>query len=512
MSQNVAENNKRIAKNTVMLYIRMIVVMLVSLYTSRVVLDVLGEVDYGLNNVVGGVVTMLSFLGTTMTHASQRFFSIDLGTENYEELQKVFKVNFTIYCFIALIVIVLGESLGLWFIHNYMTVPFDRIKAVEWVLHYAVLSFSLTMLVTPFRAALMARENMAIVAWLSILEVLGKLAVAFLIVAVMMDKLIAFSLLNFVILAIVNGVYIAYARIKYPECRMGLCFDVKMMKSILSFTGWSLFGHSAMVVRSQGINILLNVYCGPVINAARAIAFQVNTAVSSFYTNFFMAVKPQIIKYFSVDDKNEMFRLVVRSSKFCYFLVLFFTVPLLLETELVLNLWLKEVPDYTSLFVKYVLVNTLIESIVPGLTTSIDANGKIRNYQLAVSFFLFLVIPISWIMLKNGCDPIIPMIVVIGSSVIRFLIQLYTVRVQLSFNLIDFLKQALVPIFIVTLVSFFLPIIIKTMMNVSTLRSLVIIGTSMISCVLCVYLFGITKSERNTVFSYVSSRFKKLSK
>lgn len=506
MSQNVSENNKRIAKNTIMLYIRMIVVMAVSLYTSRVVLDVLGEVDFGLNNVVGGVVAMLSFLGSTMTHASQRFFSIELGVENYERLKRVFKVNFTIYCIIALVVIVLGETLGLWFIHSYMTVPADRVNAVEWVLHYAVLSFSCTMLVTPFRAALMARENMAIVAWLSILEVIGKLAVAYLIVVMVMDKLIAFSFLNFVILILVNGAYIVYARVKYVECRMGLCFDNKLMKNVLSFTGWSIFGHSAMVVRSQGINILLNIYCGPVVNAARAIAFQVNTAISNFYTNFFMAVKPQIIKYFSIDDRKEMFQLVGRSSKFCFFLVLFFSLPILFETDFILNLWLKEVPEYSSLFVKLVLINTLIESILPGLTTSIDANGKIRNYQLIVSFFIFLVIPFSWIFLKKGFDPSFPMILVIISSLIRFLFQLYTVRVQLSFDLGTFFKEAMAPIIVVSILSSILPWIVSMLMPGDTVRFIVVTLVCVISSAMSIYFVGMTKSERNRLFTFILAK------
>lgn len=500
---SVKENNKRIAKNTILLYIRMFAVMAVTLYTSRVVLDVLGSEDYGINNVVGGIVAMLSFMSNTMTHSAQRFFSIELGKGNFEKLKRIFQVNLSIYLAIALLVIVLGETVGLWFMHSYMVIPAERMVAADWVLHFAILTFCLSMLVLPFKAAIMARENMSIMAYLSIVEVVAKLGLVFLLLVFSFDKLILFSILNFVVMLVVSVFYVVFAHRKYTECTLKLTYDKDIFMAVMSFTGWSILGHFAMIARSQGINILLNIYCGPVVNAARAIAFQVNTAVSQFYTNFFMAVKPQIIKYYSVEDKENMYNLVARSSKLCYFLVFIFALPLLLETDFVLGVWLKEVPAYTSIFVKLILVNTLIEAIMPGLTTSIDATGRIRNFQIIVTFILLLNIPFSWWLLKNGYNPYTTFVIVIIMSVFRLILQFIVVGRLLSFSKRRMFFDIIVPTFFFSCLAIIFPIVIEYNNTLGWSKFLMVTIISVFCSALAFFFIGLKKTERNYIVKLV---------
>lgn len=506
MSTKVKENNKRIAKNTIMLYIRMFVVMAVTLYTSRVVLSILGAEDYGINNVVGGIVLMMSFMSNTMTHSAQRFFSMELGLGNTARLTKIFQVNLSIYLAIGLIVIILGETLGFWFLSTYMSIPFERMNAAAYVLHFAVLSFCLSMFVLPFRAAIMARENMSIMAYLSIVEAIAKLVLVYLLLIIQYDKLIMFSILNFVVVAVINLFYVEEACRKYEECKIKISYDKEILRSVLGFTGWSLLGHFAMIVRSQGINILLNIFCGPVVNAARAIAYQVNTAVSQFYTNFFMAVKPQLIKYYSVEDKKNMYHLMIRSSKLCYFLVFVLSLPIILKSDFVLEVWLKEVPEFTSLFVVLVLVNTLVESLMPGLTTSIDATGNIKTFQILVSIVLLLNLPISWILLKYGYSPYIPFVFIIILSVVRLVLQMVVVNNLLGFATKDILTALISPVLAFTGFAIIIPVGVRLYFDDSWMSFIIIAFISVISAIIFGYFVLFDKNEKTFIKNIVLNK------
>lgn len=506
---SVNANNKRIAKNTLMLYIRMIVVMLVTLYTSRVVLHALGAEDFGINNVVGGIVTMLSFLSNTMLHSAQRFFSIELGRENYDQLKKVFKVSITIYLLIGVASLILGETVGMWFLHRYMTIPPERMFAAEWVLHFAVFTFCISILVLPYKAAIMARENMSIMAYLSIVEAIAKLAIVYLLAISPVDKLISYAALTFAVYVVITAAYMLFARIKYEECRFGIITERKLFNEVMSFTGWSFLGHFATMVRSQGVNILLNVYCGPIVNAARALAFQVDTAVMNLYYNFFMAVKPQIIKYYSLGNKEEMGKLIIRGSKICYFLVFVISLPLFLETDFILGLWLKDVPEYTSIFVKLVLVNTLIESLLAGLTTAIDATGDIKRYQSVLSIILLASFFISWVVLFMGGAPYMPMVIIILLTIIRLIVQLLFVQKQLSFKMSFFVRDVLVPVAVASLVSCILPFLVYRMMEGGGMRLIVVVLLSCAVSFTSFWFICVRKEERGLLIEAFKRKFTK---
>lgn len=441
-----------------------------------------------------------------MLHSAQRFFSIELGRENFAQLKKVFKVSITIYLLIGIASLILGETVVMWFMHRYMTIPPDRMQAAEWVLHFAVFSFCFSILVLPYKAAIMARENMSIMAYLSILEAAAKLGVVYLLVISPVDKLISYAALTFAVHVIITAAYMLFARIKYEECRFGVCTERKLFKEVMSFTGWSFMGHFATMVRSQGVNILLNVYCGPIVNAARGLAFQVNTAVTNLYYNFFMAVKPQIIKYYSLDNREEMNKLVVRGSKICYFLVFVISLPLLLETDRVLGIWLKEVPDYTSIFVKLVLINTLIEALLAGLTTAIDATGDIKRYQSVLTIILLASFFISWIVLCRGGSPYVPMVVIILLSIVRLLVQMFFVQKQLSFRMSQFAKLVLVPMAMASIVSVIPAYLSYKLMDSGWLRLLVVLFVSCIVSCAAFWFIGIQREERGVLISMLKNK------
>jgi len=395
-----ATTNKRIAKNTLLLYFRQILIMLVSLYTVRIVLNILGVEDYGIYNVVAGIVTMFSFLSNSMATASQRFFSFELGRHDFERLQKTFSLSFQIYAIIAIVIIVFAETIGLWFINNKLVIPLARINAANWIYQFSIFSFVISVMTTPYMAVIIARENMDVYAYISIVEVFLKLAIVFLLKIFNYDKLKLYGFLLLIVTSINSLLYILVCRKRYPESRFKYFWDVKMFKTLFSFSGWNLFGASVGVVKNQAINILLNIYFGPIVNTARGIAFQVNSAVTSFAQNFSTAVRPQIIKQFAASKKEEMMSLIFQSSKATAYLMFFFVLPLVFEMPLVINLWLGQIPEFVVLFTRLVLIDALIDSISYPLMTAAQATGKIKLYQSVVGGFLLLNLPVSYIALK----------------------------------------------------------------------------------------------------------------
>lgn len=338
-------SSKRIAKNTLMLYFRQILIMLVSLYTVRVILNTLGAVDYGIYNVVAGVVTMFGFLSGAMATASQRYFAFEMGRGNKEGLRKVFCITFTIYILLALIILLLAETIGLWFVNHKLVISEERIVAARWIYQFAVLSFMVSLLTTPYMAAIIAHENMKIYAYMSVVDAVLKLGIVYVLQILPYDKLIVYGALLLTVTGISTAVYRLYCKSRYSECHYRFEWDKNLYREILSYSGWNLFGASIGIVKNQIINILLNMFFGPLVNAARGIAAQVNGAVTSFSGNFSTAMRPQIIKSYAAQNHDETIKLVQRGCKGTFFLMYLFALPLMIETPYVLTLWLKQPPD-----------------------------------------------------------------------------------------------------------------------------------------------------------------------
>lgn len=436
-------NNKRIAKNTLFLYMRMIVVMAIGLYTVRAILDLLGVVDYGIYNVVGGVVGMFSFLNGTLATSSQRYFSIELAKGDKKRLNQWVCLNITTFSIFILIFLVIAETLGLWFVNTQMTIPEDRMFAANIVYQLSIVSFCIHFFSVPYNALIIAHERMSAFAYISIIEALLKLAIVLVLTLISWDKLIIYGILTFLISCGITSSYIIYNRRHFEESEYHPYWNKTEMIGLLGFSGWHFIGTFSVVVRSQGINILLNLFFNPAVNAARAVAFQVYHAVSQLSHNFFTAVKPQIYKSYAAGDYEPLYKLILRSSIMCSLLVSILLFPILANTPYIMGLWLKEVPDYVIIFTQLVLINGLIDStngptIAPALAT-----GKIKKYEIIVATLIFANLPVSYIALKFGADPTSTMYVSIILSYITALARAYLLQSMIGLPFRDYLMMFL---------------------------------------------------------------------
>lgn len=507
-----SENNKRIAKNTLLLYFRMLLTMFVSLYTVRVVINALGVVDYGIYNVVGGIVVMFSFLSNTMASASQRFFAFELGQNQLEKLKQTFSLTVTIYIIISLVVLILAETIGLWILNKILIIPQERMEAANWIYQFSILSFITTIMTIPYNAAIIARENMSVYAYVSIFEVILKLIIVYLLVLFSFDKLKLYGILLFTTTCLTTYIYRTICIKKYEECRFKFYWNKKLFHTLISFSGWNLFGAVAGVMNNQGINILLNIFFGPIVNAARGIAFQVNAAVNLFVMNFHTAVKPQITKYYAAGDKEKMMILVFQSSKFSYFLIFILSMLFILETHFILELWLKNVPEYVVLFTRLVIINALIDSLTYSMQTAAQATGKIKMYQFVVGGMLLLNLPISYMLLKIGFPPQATLYTSIIISTSCLFVRLFMLKYLIKLQLKEYIYNVLGKIVIVSIIAYLIPILIINNISESLTRFIItgIIGfaTSIIS----VYVVGLTINEKKYIEYIINNKIKKIFK
>ena len=432
MSQT-SVNNKRIAKSTLFLYMRMIVVMAIGLYTVRAILELLGVVDYGIYNVVGGVVSMFSFLNSTLATSSQRYFSIELAKGDKKRLNQWVCLNITTFSIFILIFLVIAETIGLWFVNTQMTIPEERMFAANVVYQLSILSFCIHFFNVPYNALIIAHERMSAFAYISIIEAASKLVIVFLLSISTWDKLIVYGVLMFFVSCGITSSYIVYNLRHFEEAKFRPYWNTAEMKELLGFSGWHFFGTFSVVIRSQGINILLNLFFNPAVNAARAVAYQVYHAVSQLSSNFFTAVKPQMYKSYAAGDMKGLYKLIMRSTVMCSLLVSILIYPVLANTQYILGMWLHEVPEYAIIFTQLVLINGLIDStngptIAPALAT-----GKIRMYQEVVATLIFMNLPISYIALKLGAGPTATMLVSICLSLVTAFARAYMLRSMIGF-------------------------------------------------------------------------------
>ncbi len=509
MDKTSTENNKRIAKNTLMLYVRMIVRIGVSLYTVRIVLDTLGSVDYGLFNVIAGIVTMFSFLSNTMASASQRYLTFELGRNRYDKLKKTFSMTMNIYIMIAVLILLLAETVGLWFLNTQLTIPLERMEAARWIYHFSILSFMMTIFTIPYNAAIIAHEEMNIYAWVSIVEVILKLLIVYLLTIFSFDKLKLYGVLTFSVTTLVTFIYRAYAIRKFNECKFNLYWNKKLFKELASYSGWSLFGSMAGTLKNQGVNILLNIFFGPIVNAARGIAFQIGNILNQFSSNFILASNPQIIKYHATGNKNEMFKLINSSSKFSYILLFLISFPLLTETNTILSIWLKDVPQYTVIFTRLILISVLIESLSLPLITAIQATGKIRKFQILVGGTQLLNLPLSYLFLLLGHPPETTMIITIILAIVSLFIRLIIIKERLQFDISNYFLEVIIPVIKFSVLSSVFPTLILFFVPHSTFRLITMITVGLTITINIIFYIGFTKSEKEIIKSYIEKKITK---
>lgn len=492
--QDNLSNNKRIAKNTLLLYIRMILLMLVGLYTSRVVLRELGVDDYGIYNVVGGVVAMFSLLSGSMTTAISRFITFELGKGDKDKLRAIFSSSVTVQLILSAIILLIAETVGLWFLNNKMVIPADRMVAANWCYQISLLTFVVNLISVPYNAAIIAHERMSAFAYISIFEGLGKLGIAFLIVWSPFDKLIYYAMLIAVLAVVVRFIYGRYCSKHFEEAHYDFRFDKKVVAPIFSFAGWNLFGSGSNVLRNQGVDILLNMYFGVAVNAAKGLCNQVQSAVYQFVTNFQMAINPQLTIAIAQKNYQRNHSLVIQGSRFSFYLLSFFSIPFMIETDGILGLWLGDVPQYSSEFVKWTFIYLQCDCLSRFMINSVLAYGRIRNYQIVAGLAKLMVFPIAWLVLYLGGSPVTGIVVNVGIEVLCIGIRLFFNKRYTQLPVRKFVKEVVVHCWAVFFVIFMVAMLIKHLLSPNYLIGIVI---CLLLTALGVWTLGLNKAERN---------------
>lgn len=478
--------------------------MVVQLFTSRVVLNTLGVVDYGLYNVVGGIVTMFAFLNGAMVTSTQRYITFELGMGDIERLKKVFTTSIQIHALLSLGIVVLGETIGLWFLFYKMVIPPVRMTAALWVFHLSIVTMVTQIMSVPYNSAIIAHEKMSAFAAISVIEVVLKLLVVYLLLIGNLDKLILYAILMATIQILIRIIYGSYCNNNFSETNLIRVWDIKLIKEMGKFAGWNLIGNVSGILNGQGINILLNIFFGPSINAARAITVQVQTAVRQLAMNFQMALNPQIIKTYAAGSLSEMHQLVYMSSKFSYYLLLIIGFPLFFEAPFVLKLWLQNVPDYTVTFLRMTIILMLIDGTTNPLMTSASATGKVKKYQIVVGVVNLLVFPLSYIALRLGCQPWSVYVVDIIISTIAYISRIIIVGRLIQLRIKEFIRVVIIRVVLTTL----LITMIVTPLYYFDLNEIISRWCCLTMCFLIGFLgcffIGLNKIERTIIFQNMS--------
>lgn len=498
-------NSKRIAKNTLYMYIRMGVIMLVQIYTARVVLNALGVEDYGIYNVVGAFIVAFTFISGPLGTATQRFLNFELGKKEKGDISSIFSMSLLIYLVLALILVVVIEITGLWFIYNKMQMPQDRIVATLWAFHTSVIALSLGLLKTPFESLVIAHEKMSFYAYLGIIEAVLKLVNAWSLLLITIDKLILYSINQLIIYVIVIVLITKYCYKNFPDVKVKFQKNKSLFKELMSFSGWSLFGSVASMTANQGLEILLNTFYGVVINAAMGIANQINVSVIQFVSNFQVAFRPQLVKYYAAGELESLRRLIFNTSKYSFLLLFAIVCPLCFNMQFVLDVWLGSPPQYTAEFCILMLAYALLETLSAPMWMTVQATGRIKRYQIIISLVIFLNIIFSYIFLKLGYSPIVVFEIKCFLDLFYLLVRLLFMRYMVSLSIKQFIKEVIIPISVITTVSIFILYIVANFMDNGWPKLIVsTIVFVMAFLPLCIFI-ALKKTERSNLLIYVNN-------
>ena len=498
-------SNKRIAKNTLILYLRMIFILCVGLYTSRIVLNTLGVEDYGIYNVVGGFVAFFSFLNGAMATATQRFITFELARGNIERQIITFSTAAIIHFAIAIIIVIAAETAGLWFVCNKLVIPEERFSAAFWVYQFAILTMFVSIISIPYNAAIIAHEKMSAFAYISILDVVLKLVIVLLLTIVSFDKLVFYAALLLGISLLDRLIYGIYCKRHFAEARVKMIFDKNLFREMTNIAGWSLFGNIAGVFYTQGLNVLLNMFFGPAVNAARAIAVTIQGVVTGFVSNFQMALNPQITKSYAVGDLHRMHSLIFASSKYSFFLLLLIALPIMIETQTILTVWLKIVPDHTTWFTRLILCILLIDALSNPLMISSQAIGRVKIYQSVVGGLMLLILPIAYVALKLGGNPEMVFIVHLIIAVMALIARVIIVGRMVSFSFISYARKVILPVGLVFLLASCTSVTLFCITpNGGILKTAIIVVLTLAFTSVAILTAGINANERQLLWDKIS--------
>ena len=504
MPQDNTANSKRIAKNTLVLYLRMLFLMLVSLYTSRVILDALGVEDYGIYNVVGGFVSMFALISAALTSACSRFLNFELGKGNLERQNIVFSTAVTIQWGLVIIVAVLSEAIGVWYVNNVMVIPPDRLTAANWCFQFSIFNFCMNLITVPYNASIIAHEKMKAFAYVGMFQGLAQLGISFLVYVEPFDRLVFYALLLMILQFLIRYIYQIYCRKHFSECHYRFVFDKPLLKHMFSYSLWHLIGNGAAVLKNHGVNLVLNLFFGPAVNAARGVANQIDRAVGQFVGNFMMAMNPQITKSYAKGEYPYMFVLVNKGARFSFYLLLILSLPIIINADFILHLWLKKVPDYAVEFSQLTLVAMLISTFSRPLITAQNATGNVRNYQIVVGGVELLNLPFSYVCLYFGMNPTSVVFVSILVNVLSLGARLYMLPHTLKgFQPMSFFKEVVMKCVFVAAVALIIPMFLYHILLNDVIGFIVNVITCLLLTTFSVFYIGCDSSERSFVLSKV---------
>lgn len=499
-------DKRRLAQNTFLLYGRTIIVMFVSLYVSRLILNILGVNDYGIYNAVGGIVGMFTLISGSLVAATQRYISFELGKEDGRP-SYIFSMSLGLHIIIGIVILFVAEVFGVWFLNKFMNLPYERMGGANWVFQFSTIAFVLQLLTIPYNAIIIAQERMGIYALICIVEVLIKLVFALIMLVAFNDKLVVYSLSMTVVAAVVFFLNYTYCKKKYCEC-CRFCFEKNLSayRQMGTFVGWNFIGSSATVLSSQGVNVLLNIFCGVLVNAGRGIAIQVENAVNQFVNSFTTAIRPQITKAYAAQEYDDCFRLINQGTKMVMYLTMLFVIPLSLRTELVLTIWLKSVPAYAVLFTQLSLVILTTNALSTPLYYLMLATGKIRDYQLIAGTLSLLTFPATWLLLRWGLNPETTYYILFFVNAARWILQVSFLHRLVYFDIGCYLRGAIIPFVMVSILTILASGILNRVLPDNFVGLICLAFGSSIVLSAFVISIGLTKNERGKVFQLVRSK------
>lgn len=493
-------NNRRIAKNTLMLYFRMFISTIVGLYTSRIVLQTLGVIDYGIYNVVGGIISMMTFLNSAMVAASQRYLSFELGRNDLIRLKRVFCTSINIHASICVIAFIIAETVGLWFVNCKLLIPADRMYAANWVYQASILTFVINVMSVPYNSAIVAHEKMSAFAYISILDVTLKLLIVYMLLIIPLDKLIIYSILMVCVTFLIRLCYTLYCKRKFQECTYHFIFDQLLFREMFSFAGWSIIGNLGFSFKNQLSNIILNLFFGPSVNAARGVAMQVSAHVKTFAHSFTMALNPQITKQYAAGNIDASRKLVYAGSRYTFYLLMLISIPVIINIDYILYLWLGIVPKFTSQFVVFTIITSLIYAMSECITKSIQATGRIKWFQIGISFIMLSELPIAWILLELGYPPYSVMWPSLLTYSIALLYRFWLINHYVEgYHFGEYFIQVVLRCLLVFLLSYFFCYSVSLLFRPSFAGFIISSILCVVVIIITLYLFGFEKNEKKVL-------------
>ena len=507
MSQSA--NNKRIAKNTIFLYMRMLLTMIVSLYTSRVILQTLGVEDFGIYNVVGGLATSFAFFSSSLSNATQRFLNVELGKNNVQGVSRIFSLSLFIYLVIIVVVVIVAECIGIWLLNHKLIIPVERLEAAKCVFHTTIIGLAVTLVGSVFDSVLIARENMKIYAYISVVEVFLKLFIVYTLNWLDFDKLKLYAFLFLLAHFFIKMISVLYCIRRYPECKFRLLWDSSLFGNMFRFIGWNGLGTAVWMINEQGLNVLLNMFFGPIVNAARGISVQVSAAVNNFSNNFFIAVRPQIVKSYAGKEYDYFTKLINLSSKYSFFLLWMLCLPIIMRSEGILKLWLGDVPEYASEFVQWILLFNCVNVLTNPFWSGVQAVGDMKKYICVGSLVFLSAFPISYIFLKFGCSPVIVFQVLTIVRIVYLSVTIVVFCGLVDFPITDYFRLVVYPIVKVFVLSGALSIFVSSFIDSDLLGILFMAFCCVIITVFSVAVVGMSKGERKSLIGKICSFLRK---